>query len=160
MHNKDTYMKTKHDLANQLQLLDAYFTLGQLDKAEQLTKGVITHFRDEQQFLKLNCPVTIQYYIDTVLENRLFEWSFEIELLTSAIDRCDKSLKSFINKCLLDFERRVDTKSLITISLFEMEEKIECFIALSGNITNIEDLLSGNTVANHEFIEYKMEMNN
>lgn len=155
MHNLDTYMKTKHDLANQLQLLDAYFTLGQTDKAERLAKSVIAQFRDEQQLLKLNCPGLIQFYIDTVLEERLFEWSFEIELLTSAIGNYDSALLSFIQSCLLDFKQRVETKSLITLSLFESVDEIECIIALSGEIIDITNVLKHCRYSSDEIIEYK-----
>ncbi|TDM42664.1 hypothetical protein ETI06_05035 [Macrococcoides goetzii] len=158
MHNVETYMKTKHDLANQLQLLDAYFTLGQQDKAERLSKNIIAKFRDEQQFLKLNCPKSIQYYVDTTLDERLFEWSFEIELLTSAIGNYDEKLKAFIQICIMDYKKRVDTKSLVTISLFETDDEIECIFALTGNIKDTSDVLSSCTIVNDEIIEYKLEI--
>lgn len=158
MHNVETYMKTKHDLANQLQLLDAYFTLGQQDKAERLSKNIIAKFRDEQQFLKLNCPKSIQYYVDTTLDERLFEWSFEIELLTSAIGNYDEKLKAFIQICIMDYKKRVDTKSLLTISLFETDDEIECIFALTGNIKDTSDVLSSCTIVNDEIIEYKFEI--
>nr|WP_165983345.1 Spo0B domain-containing protein [Macrococcus goetzii] len=151
-------MKTKHDLANQLQLLDAYFTLGQQDKAERLSKNIIAKFRDEQQFLKLNCPKSIQYYVDTTLDERLFEWSFEIELLTSAIGNYDEKLKAFIQICIMDYKKRVDTKSLVTISLFETDDEIECIFALTGNIKDTSDVLSSCTIVNDEIIEYKLEI--
>lgn len=158
MHDVETYMKTKHDLANQLQLLDAYFTLGQRDKAERLSKNIVAQFRDEQQFLKLNCPKSIQYYVDTILDERLFEWAFEIELLTSAIGNYDEILKAFIQTCIMDYKNRVDTKSLVTMSLFETDDEIECIFALTGNIKDTSNVLSSCTIANDEIIEYKLEI--
>lgn len=158
MHNVETYMKTKHDIANQLQLLDAYFTLGQKDKAERLSKNIIAQFRDEQQFLKLNCPESIQYYVDTALDERMFEWIFEIELLTSAIGNYDETLKLFLQTCIMDYLQRVDTKSLITLSLFETDDEFECLVTLTGNIINTSNVLSNCTIANDEIIEYKLEI--
>ncbi|WP_414049870.1 Spo0B domain-containing protein [Macrococcus animalis] len=159
MHNLDTYMKTKHDLANQLQLLDAYFALGQIDKAERLAKSTIAQFRDEQQLLRLNCPTLIQYYINTVLEERLFEWSFEIEHLTSAIGNYDSDLKAFIESCVLDYKERVETKSLLTLSLFDSDSEIKCLVALTGEIIDATNLLSHCNYLDEEMIEYELVIN-
>ncbi|MCE4956218.1 Spo0B domain-containing protein [Macrococcoides caseolyticum] len=151
-------MKTKHDLANQLQLLDAYNTLNQTEKTVHLIQQLVNSFREEQQLLKLNCPMLIQYYIDTVLEERLFQWSFEIELLTSAIDHFDHILTSWISSCVTDFLKRVTNKAIITLSLFEYHDKIECYITLSGAIENINHVMMQATVTNHEMIEYYYEL--
>ncbi|MCU7557147.1 Spo0B domain-containing protein [Macrococcus sp. TMW 2.2395] len=158
MHNIETYYKTKHDIANQLQLLEAYFSLGQVDKARHFARRITMQFRDEQQFLKLNCPNAIHYYIDTVLENKLFDWTFEIELLTSAIGLNDSVLTSFIDVCVKDFEKRVATKSLLTLSLFENEQTIECMLALTGEIIDTQYLLPNMIIATTEIIEYKLEI--
>lgn len=158
MHNVETYMKTKHDIANQLQFLDACYSLNQHEKAEIIARGLVSNFRAEQQFLKLNCPKLIQHYINTVLEERLFEWAFEVELLTSAIGNYDDILHHFMEVCIDDFCKRIDTKSKILISIFESNQDITMYMSLTGNIINITKPLKYLSEITDDFVEYQIEI--
>ncbi|RXK18147.1 Spo0B domain-containing protein [Macrococcus sp. DPC7161] len=126
------YRRIQHDFANQLQLLEAYKQLGMTDKVNLQIDRMLFNIRLEQQFLKLNVPILIGHYLNIKLNDRLFDWTFDIDIQTSAIDLLDQTMTNDFLNVVNQYKNCVVDKSEIELCLYENETAIEMRMVLTG----------------------------
>lgn len=130
------YRRIQHDFANQLQLLEAYKQLGMTEKVNLQIDRMLFNNRLEQQFLKLNLPILIEQYINIKLNDRLFDWTFDIDIQTSAIDLLDQRITNDFLLIVNQFKKCVIDKCEIELCLYESETAIEMRMILTGETIN------------------------
>ena len=157
MDSTNIYYKIKHDFANQLQLIDIYTRLDKHEARDRLIQSLVSAFKAEQQFLKLPLAQTIEVYITHRVSYELLDYDFEIDMLSSAIGSYDKHVAEIFSRVFEDIKSRIETKSLLTISMFETNSSFELLFVLTGDIIN-QSAAENVTEMSESLIEYKYEI--
>ncbi|TDL98211.1 hypothetical protein ERX27_04760 [Macrococcus brunensis] len=128
MKELDLYLRAKHDISNQLQLLSIYCELEDYSKVQSLIENWSDKLQREQQFIQLAWP----QFVETVIHYKLttdFKFDFQIETKGSGVNDAELS-GHFIDW----LEKAAGQQIIITIK--EETERYHFIFSMDGTATD------------------------
>lgn len=127
----DIYLRAKHDVSNQLQLINGYLELGHYEQAKAAAERWTQRVHEEQQLFRLPWSAFLEAVVNYQTTASRYSWRFEVN------SKGDAASDAFVTSQFDRFMSFIATipaayKQLIEIELFDEEETIDVHFILSG----------------------------
>ncbi|WP_206207822.1 Spo0B domain-containing protein [Virgibacillus profundi] len=143
----------RHDLMNDLQIVQGYLSMGKADKAEAKVKEWMEYFNEERKLMSLKAPSFILWVIQFNSRYENFRLSYTIHTENKDLQKIDEKLVEQCNHIMEDFINTSNDQELynlkLKLSLTENPSKINVRICLDHEKENIN---SGNMDENIEIM--------
>ncbi|WP_188453517.1 Spo0B domain-containing protein [Virgibacillus oceani] len=132
----------RHDLMNDLQIIQGYLTMGKMDKVHDKITSCMAHFDKERKLMSLNIPKFALWLIQFNSLHATFRFTYDICIENKNLNEIDTILLKQCQACINFLEKAANDSEVFegNISLGYQDEMIVTVqIFLAGNLKRLEN---------------------
>lgn len=127
----------RHDVMNDLQIVQAYSSMGKLDKVEEKIASYLVHFNEERKLMNLNAPNLALWLIPFNSIHPNFRFTYAIRDENIDISDIDEKLTLDCKSCIKHLQKVTDNSELydgeFILEYLSQAKMIQVKLILSGN---------------------------
>ncbi|TMN21072.1 Spo0B domain-containing protein [Lentibacillus cibarius] len=134
----------RHDLLNQLQIIDGYLSMGKGEKARIKLADYVGHLQKESKLMNLNAPLFALYVLqlDTLHPN--FRSSYYIHSENMDLHQVDQLLVEYFQKIMAITENMIDVMELYELKLHIYDKNsgiVQLELIIDGRFPDLSTLV-------------------
>lgn len=125
----------RHDVMNDLQIVQAYSSMGKLEKVEEKIAAYMVHFDEERKLMNLNAPNLALWLIPFNSIHPNFRFTYAICDEKIDISEIDEKLTTDCKSCIKHLQKITDDTALYEGKInveYSAQSKIQVQIILNG----------------------------
>ncbi|WP_099158646.1 Spo0B domain-containing protein [Virgibacillus ndiopensis] len=151
----DVLRMYRHDLMNDLQIVQGYLTMGKTEKVQEKLAACMNHFDKERKLISLNAPKFALWLIQFNSIHATFRLTYDINTENKNFSAIDNILLGQCQYCMKVLEKAADATEVyegnVNVDLHEQSVLVQIFMAgIFKKMENNEtDLKQGQGVTIH-----------
>ncbi|WP_164668487.1 Spo0B domain-containing protein [Virgibacillus doumboii] len=137
----------RHDLLNQLQIVQGYMSMGKTEKVQSKIKDYIQRLNEERKLVNFDAPLFALYLIQFDSLHMNFRLTYDIHTENRNLQHIDGELIDCCRKIMAEIEHISDENELYEVHLqineVASESLIELDFAVVGNFYDSDNRLEG-----------------
>lgn len=134
----------RHDVMNDLQIVQAYSSMGKLEKVEEKIATYMVHFDEEQKLMNLNAPNFALWLIPFNSTHPNFRFTYAIQDEKIDLSDIDDKLTSNCKLCIAHLQEITDDNELyegkLILDYLPLTKKIQVKLILNGTFATDKTL--------------------
>ena len=130
----DIIQSYRHDLLNDLQIIQGYVKLGKMEKVDDNLTKLFEFFHKERELLNLNIPHVVVWFKEFRMKYNQFKLGYSIHADNIKLTDADLYIKEKLDQIIQDIQQRSDDANVYTIHVDFIENENDCTINVSVDL--------------------------